>query len=290
MEQQEVKDQPQAPLPTNTPTSEELPRPGNEPTSSPAREESKLPRCSKCSKTIIVGRTLCYSCAFLPRFESFQWVTCPECGKEWNKLKDNGVCFDCDHAKYLKNEAQKRAETAFKAIFGSVKAMNYYTFQRFRSTPGNEEAFEACRDFNSSKDNLYLWGPCGTGKTHLGYATAKTYALNGRSVVIATPLKIVDAFRTKSDLEKDQRFDEYTTAELLLIDDLGISKYTDFGLEILCEILNRRTLQMRNGLIVTSNLDLGALAKRNGDDRLSSRLAGLCRAIKVEGTDFRLTR
>ena len=222
-----------------------------------------------------------------PDGQPMTWVKCPKCNIEWNRLIANGICWDCDD-KDRREFAQKKAiEERFKAIFGSVKAMNYYTFGKFKQTEENREAYEAARNFNSQKDNLYLWGPCGTGKSHLSYATAKMYAMNGKSVVISTPLKMVDSFRTKNDMEKESRFQEYTECDLLLIDDLGISKYTDFGLEILCEVLNRRTLQMRNGLMVTSNLSMRDLASKN-DDRLASRLTGLCRIIAIIGTDYRL--
>jgi DNA replication protein DnaC len=183
---------------------------------------------------------------------------------------------------------KKKAEEKLKKIFGSFKAMNYYTFQRFMQTEGNEEACDFAYRFDSKKDNLYMWGPTGVGKTHLAYAAAKMYALAGKNVVVSTPLRMVDSFRTKSELEKEDRFEEFTECDLLLIDDLGISKYTDFGLEVLCEILNRRTLQMRNGLIVTSNLSLDHLAKRNNDARLASRLSGICTVIELRGDDYRL--
>lgn len=224
------------------------------------------------------------------RLETFAYVSCPQCKKEWSKLRDNGLCIECDQKKYEEILHKKRMEDKFKRIFGSIKTMNYYTFERFMKTDGNEEAFDACREFEPTRHNLYLWGSVGTGKSHLGYATAKMVALHGGEVIVTTPLRMVDVFRTKTDAEKETRFEEFTECDLLLIDDLGISKYTDFGLEVLCEILNRRTLQLRNGLIVTSNLSINHLAKRNNDDRLASRLTGLCRVLSLSGEDFRVKR
>lgn len=223
----------------------------------------------------------------IARSEKFEYVKCPECGLEWSKLRSE-VCYDCDEKRFEKAKQQKRMEEKFQKIFGSVKAMNYYTFEKFKPRQGTGDAFEACREFDSKKHNIYLHGGVGSGKTHLAYATAKMFALNGKAVVVATPLKIVDSFRTKNDLEKEDKFREFVDADVLLIDDLGISKHTDFAIEVLCEVMNRRALQMRNGLIVTSNLSLDKLTDKNKDDRLTSRLAGLCQVIEVTAPDYRL--
>lgn len=244
--------------------------------------------CPGCNRHLRLEKGLCWACATLKRVDVLDWVACPQCKLEVSKLKDSGICYDCDEAKEKRFFEQKRQEDRFKRIFGSVKAMNYYTFQRFKVTTGNDEAFKRLREFNSEDENVYLFGPCGVGKTHLAYSAAKMYALAGKDVVVSTPLKMVDTFRTKSDLEKEQRFEEYVGCDLLLVDDLGVSKYTDFALEVFCEILNRRTLQMRNGLIVTSNLSLEHLSRRNQEDRLCSRLAGLCDIIELKGDDYRI--
>lgn len=233
-------------------------------------------------------KTVCIGCAIIERIKPEMYVTCPTCNIEWSKLMDSGLCPTCDNKKFEDEKRKRILEEKMKAVFGSIKAMNHYTFEQFKITDGNEQAYNKLHDFNAKVDNVYIYGECGLGKTHLAYATAKSYALNGRDVVVTTPLKVVDGFRTKSETEKEDKFDEYVEAEVLLIDDLGVSKYTDYALEILCEIMNRRTLQMRNGLIVTSNLSLDQVAKKNHDDRLTSRIAGLCSVIHLEGDDYRL--
>ena len=205
-------------------------------------------------------------------------------------MESLGLCFDCNNKKFEELENKKKSEERMMKIFGSIRTMNHYTFQRFKITDGNREAFEKMRNFDSTRDNVYLHGSCGTGKTHLAYAAAKTYALNGKTVVITTPLRLVDAFRTKTESEKEDRFQKFTECDFLLVDDFGISKHTDFSIEVFCEILNRRALQLKNGLVVTSNLSLDRLANKNVDDRVPSRLSGLCSLIEVVGQDFRVQR
>ena len=73
-------------------------------------------------------------------------------------------------------------------------------------------------------------------------------------------------------------FDGY---RCLVIDDLGVGRSTEFSNQIIYEIIERRANAMRNGLIITSNLSLDEFAQKSGDDRLPSRIMGLCRRIKI---------
>lgn len=255
--------------------------------------------CKECKqkKTLFNNSDHCVGCYGLTMLSkvawpngSMVWNTCKLCGIEWSKLYGNGSCIDCENKRIDEFHKKKRNEERLIKIFGSIKTANCFTFSNFKVLDGNETAYKKCRNFDPAKDNIYMWGSCGTGKTHLAYATAKTHFLHGRKVIITSPMKMVDTFRTKNDLEKEDKMDEYTSCDILLIDDLGISKYTDFAIEIICELLNRRTLQMRNGLIITSNLSLDQMAQKNKDDRVTSRIAGLCLVTNVHGPDFRSTR
>lgn len=271
---------------TTIQVTEPLPSPANTLTCNECRQEKPLFKDGVC-----LG---CYGLTIIKKVAwdggGPVWFMCGKCGKEWSKLKDNNLCYDCDQESFDKLLLEKINQSRLIRIFGSIKTANHFTFGNFRVNDDNKEAFDFCKDFKSSENNLYLWGPCGTGKTHLAYSVAKVYFLHGRRVVITTPMRMVDTFRTKSELEKEDRMQEYTECDLLLVDDFGISKYTDFAIEVLCELLNRRTLQMKNGLIVTSNLSLDQLSQKNRDDRVTSRLAGLCKVLNLHGADFRTRR
>ena len=59
---------------------------------------------------------------------------------------------------------------------------------------------------------------------------------------------------------------------------------------MLYEILDLRASNYKNGLILTSNLSLEEFAAKVGDDRLPSRIAGLCKVIKIESKDYRISK
>jgi DNA replication protein DnaC len=74
------------------------------------------------------------------------------------------------------------------------------------------------------------------------------------------------------------------------VDDMGSSGDSLYGRYLVEEILDLRDYQDRAGLVVTSPYGLDALAEKFADDRLPSRLAGMCRVIEVAGRDGRLHR
>jgi DNA replication protein DnaC len=83
------------------------------------------------------------------------------------------------------------------------------------------------------------------------------------------------------------------STRILVLDDLGTAKYTEFLCSIIYEIIEDRYQNHPGGLIVTSNLSLCDLAETMGDDRVSSRLAELCRGkifSMVGETDHRIVR
>lgn len=68
----------------------------------------------------------------------------------------------------------------------------------------------------------------------------------------------------------------------LVLDDLGVEKQTDFVKEITYYIINER--EVNNGkIMITSNKGLEHL-----EDRIASRIAGMCEVLYFSGEDRRL--
>jgi DNA replication protein DnaC len=106
--------------------------------------------------------------------------------------------------------------------------------------------------------------------------------------VVARPAQIFRRVRgIKSGAEEQAIIDRIAAIPQLVIDDIGVEKNTGFSLAVLYEIIDARDMAYNKGLIVTSNLSLGALADRLGDDRVTSRLAGMCKVVEITGPDRR---
>jgi DNA replication protein DnaC len=140
-------------------------------------------------------------------------------------------------------------------------------------------------------ENLLLYGPVGTGKTHLCSAVANYVLQAGKTVLYLKIGKILDLIR-QSRFEEFSRMDKgmevldgiYRT-DLLIIDDLGTESRTDFTQEQLLYLLDERLIR-RLPWMISTNLTPDEL-EAHYEDRLSDRLLGLSKIFKFSGQSIR---
>lgn len=210
----------------------------------------------------------------------------------WGSQLSDGRCPACQAAletdrRNKQQELRKRLDLV--ALLGGEKPYREFTFERYQVTPGNTLAFESCRSFNPALDNLYLWGPCGVGKTHLAYASARRCSEESLRVAILSAPQLSRQIRTKDPVQEQSAIDQFVQSEALILDDLGAGQNSPYSRQLLREILDGRDFAGRAGLVVASNYSLDQLASQLTDDSVPSRLAGLCRIIEIHGPDVRLT-
>jgi len=80
---------------------------------------------------------------------------------------------------------------------------------------------------------------------------------------------------------------KYSTAEYLILDDIGAEKVSDWTLQSLSIIINNRYEYLKP-TIFTSNFNLDQLADKLGDDRIPSRIFGMCYVYHMKNMDRRL--
>lgn len=142
---------------------------------------------------------------------------------------------------------------------------------------------------------LFLTGPFGTGKTHQAYGALRRIAEAGpdRFELVALTAPDMYALMRPGGSEKgpEHEVKRLMRIPLLLIDDLGTEKISEFTEEATYRILNERYNECRP-LIITSNLPV---ANPNGPDlkdqlgqRITSRLAQTTTVVPLGGNDRRL--
>ena len=220
------------------------------------------------------------------------WVKCPSCGasvRPWHVKEEQ--CFVCED---LRRQARKteleriEGERALAEALGGKRALRF-TRESFVVSESNREAFDAAVNFQPREQNLYLCGSCGTGKTHLACMIARAAIEAGRKAEYLQPGKLLRRIRAaKSGADEQDEIDRLTSLDVLVLDDLGAEKDTEFAIQVLYEVVDGRVMNEKSGLVVTSNLSLPELAGKLRDDRLPSRLAGMCRVIQITGKDWRV--
>jgi len=162
---------------------------------------------------------------------------------------------------------------------GGARAYREFILERF----ADKQSAIKCAVY--PKTSLYIHGPTGCGKTHL--ATAIIRQLYPHCEILK-PMDIFREVRGCESVRQENTVLERLSSVNLLIDDLGVEKGSDFALQTIYEIMDKRWMSGAGGLIITSNLDLDGLSRKLGDDRIVSRIAGMCRIVALKGKDYRL--
>ena len=193
-------------------------------------------------------------------------------------------------------------------IYGDIgKRFENATIDNYKCPPGSEEAKNACSAFIAgSTEGLLLLGPVGTGKTHLMSAVAKAFhqdadphfeERDGITVAVSKEVKTV-AFYMMLDLvaalREDVRKGVSTTVnrclsvDLMVLDDLGVERSTEFIAEEIAQIINGRYNAMKP-IAVSTNLTLNGIKDRY-TDRSISRWVETCTLVEMYHDDYRLNR
>ncbi len=152
--------------------------------------------------------------------------------------------------------------------------------------------------------SLFIHGKAGVGKTVLACSLAKLYIRQGHSVeFISYPSFIMDLqSRFKSDKNVygyakeiawypedtdiiNQWIGDPKPEGILIIDDLGATKISEFVQQITYYVINEREMKMLP-TIITSNYNLNEIDKMI-DPRVSSRISGMCEIKQLVGKDMR---
>ena len=133
---------------------------------------------------------------------------------------------------------------------------------------------------------LLLYGSVGRGKTYAACEVANALIDKGYSVLVTNFSRVLNTLQ--STFEKQEYIDSLNKFALLVIDDLGIERSTEFAKEQVYNIIDSR---YRAGLplIITTNLTSDELKHPNEmrKQRIYSRLFEMCMPLEVAGADRR---
>lgn len=139
---------------------------------------------------------------------------------------------------------------------------------------------------NRDPNGVLFYGTHGIGKTHLAAAVTRAAVERKyvRSAMFVSVTALLGALRTQGD-EPQRVMARASNADLLVLDDLGAQRTTDWVREQLGQILDDRWSN-RRPVICTSNHELGKYVDMLGERSLS-RLLGMLELIELDGSDQR---
>jgi len=168
------------------------------------------------------------------------------------------------------------------AVWSGVPINTWRTHRlyNFVTRAGTKEAYQAALDFVAGKAKhhfLTFCGEAGRGKTHLSLGIAWHWLENMGLVKYYQAETLLDDLRrgyNADDPERQYSFDQLMkwlkSVDLLVIDDLGVEKATEWAMAKLDTIIDHRYLNECK-TVFTTNLGTSALAAR-GEQRVASRL------------------
>ena len=135
---------------------------------------------------------------------------------------------------------------------------------------------------------LLLWGDVGTGKSFVAACIANALLDQGIPVLMTNFSKILNQMGAMYSEERYRYIASFSNYSLLILDDLGIERSTEYALEQVYAVIDER---YKSGLpvIITTNLKIAEI--RNPQDvayaRIYSRILEMCTPVRISGEDRR---
>lgn len=153
------------------------------------------------------------------------------------------------------------------------------------------------RDYPSVEQGLLFMGAVGVGKTHLAAAILRSLIDQGVPCLFydfgALLKAIQQSYSPDSQTSESKMLEPVYEVEVLVLDELGGSKPTEWAQDTIRQVINARYNDKKLTLFTTNYGDAACdradetLADRIGV-RLRSRLYEMCKTVLIDGSDYRL--
>lgn len=195
-------------------------------------------------------------------------------------------------------EEEERKRVEFEAMVRRLRReafpeedMQHWTFANDdlaneRITKAMQRYVDSFADLRKSGKGLLLYGAVGTGKTFAACEVANALIDKGYPAYVTNFSRILNTLQGTFD--KQEYIDKLIGYQLLVIDDLGIERGTDFAREQVYNIIDAR---YRAGLpmIITTNLSIDKLKNPENisEARIYDRVLERCFPVEVTGQSRR---
>lgn len=192
---------------------------------------------------------------------------------------------ECDRRRFKKKEL-----TIKRANLGRTLHLAEFEFD-FNPSINRQQIMDlATCEFIRRSENIIFAGPAGVGKTCLAKAIALEACAKGYRVLFIRTAKMLETiYSGKADGTYQKKLDGFIKPDLLILDDWGMTAFTDPMLNILNEVISER---YENGsIIITSNRVISKWHELFTEPVIASamldRLFHNAHKIKMQGKSYR---
>jgi DNA replication protein DnaC len=226
-------------------------------------------------------------------------ATCPRCsGSGWVPLPDDSLRVEpCGCQGDLRRRQRIAASSIPRRYYPHCTLETFYDKKNpvLRSARNRAREFADAWPMTNEGRGLLLMGGCGAGKTHLAVAVLVEIIHSGKPgrVLFCNFQDLIQDIQASFDADaamgKSEILRPLLEADLLVLDELGSVKPTQFVQDLLYYVINSRYNTVRPTIFTTNAFDdAGADGQRLVDkigDRLRSRLYEMTEQILMKGVD-----
>ena len=234
----------------------------------------------------------------------YERCNCKDAQKYWNEYDMKKLQMLEEEKKLqMMQEFANKIDKIIKNSKMSKRNLNY-KFENFEVNSNNKKVYQSLKEYSEKLANsverkgLILVGNNGVGKTHLACSIANELIKDGIPIIYGTLINLLAELKNTYDVYNNisemKIIKLYEKVDLLIIDDLGKEKPSEWGLEKLFTIINSR-YENNLPVIITTNYDQNSLIDRlsiNGEietaKSIISRLYEMCYLVKIEDRDHRI--
>ena len=203
----------------------------------------------------------------------------------------------CDEERRKREEEEERQRRE-RMYIASLKAngiqeQHFYswTFANAEQNGDIQMAQRYVSQWEKAKEQnlgLLLWGGVGTGKTYIAACIANALIEQKVPVLMTNFSKVLNQMGAMYSEDRYKYISDFSKFPLLIIDDLGVERSTEYVREQIFAIIDER-YKANLPLIVTTTLTIDELSspKDVADARIYSRLLEMCAPIQIRGSDRR---
>lgn len=207
-------------------------------------------------------------------------------------------CWKKEKEKREREDRKREVRDAIQALVQNSGVGKRYAkaeFKSFRQIDKNADMFLVCVRFlktfsqNKAGKGLFLYGGLGCGKTHLAVSLAKGLLRKGYTVDFYKMPRLFDEYKATFSYRSEEDTETFLKGlervDLLILDDLGVDKFTlEFNL-FLYKILDARYNNMKP-VVITSNIPFDKIESVI-ERRTADRLRAMCKAVENKAGSYR---